>query len=139
MRLAGTPAHHQGLAGTTREIGVTVKNLVQRLTRRIVSDVCYWICEHLEEHTERRTTGTILAAGDAVAVSWMLDWRRALDEDDGKLPSGIASALGAFSPKEWREVMSNASFAEGLMGGIDQPEWAHIRSRIRSQLPTSDA
>jgi hypothetical protein len=116
-----------------------MEKLVQRLARRAVSEVCYWLCEHLEEHTERRTTGTILAAGDAVAVSWMLDWRRALDEDDSKLPSGIASALGAFSAEEWHEVMGNASFAESLMIGIDRPEWAHLRSQIRRQLPTHDA
>jgi hypothetical protein len=106
-----------------------VKNLVQRLTRRAVSEVCYWICEHLEEHTERRTIGTQIAAGDAIAVSWMLDWRRALQEDNDSLPTGIASALGAFSPEEWREVMSNASLAESLMTGIDRPEWAHIRRK----------
>jgi hypothetical protein len=116
-----------------------VKKLVQRLTRRTVSEVCYWLCEHLEEHTERRTTGTILAAGDAVAVSWMLDWKAALDEDQDALPSGIASALSAFSPEDWQEVMSCASFTEGCMVGIDRPEWEHIRSRIRRQLPTSNA
>jgi hypothetical protein len=116
-----------------------VKNLVQRLTRRAVSEVCYWLCEHLEEHTERRTTGTQIAAGDAIAVSWMLDWRRALDEDASKLPSGIAHALGAFSPEEWRDVMSNASDAEALMDGIDRPEWAHLRSHIRRQLPIQHA
>jgi hypothetical protein len=106
-----------------------VKKLVKRLTSRAVSEVCYWLCEHLEEHTERRTTGTILAAGDAVAVSWMLDWRKALAEDDSKLPSGIASALGTFSAEDWAEVMSSASFAEGCMTGIDRPEWTHIRRK----------
>jgi hypothetical protein len=116
-----------------------VKKLVQRLTRRAVSEVCYWLCEHLEEHTERVTTGTILAAGDAVAVSWMLDWRAALAEDQDALPGGIANTLGAFSPEDWAEVMSCASFAESCMGRVDRPEWAHIRSRIRRQLPTCDA
>lgn len=106
-----------------------MKKLVQRLTRRAVSEVCYWICEYLEEHTERRTTGTRIAAGDAIAVSWMLDWKRALDEDESKLPSGIVGALGAFSPEEWREVMSNASSSESLMGGIDRPEWAHLHRK----------
>jgi hypothetical protein len=106
-----------------------VKKLVRRLTRRPISEVCHWLCEHLEEHTERCTTGTMLAAGDAVAVSWMLDWKAALAEDDDALPSGIASALGAFSAEEWREVMSNASFTESLMIGIDEPEWAHIRRK----------
>jgi hypothetical protein len=116
-----------------------MKNLVQRLTRRTVSEACYWLCEHLEEHTERRTTGTIIAAGEAIAVSWMLDWKAALAEDDSKLPSGIASAPGAFSAEDWAEVMNSASLTESLMAGIDRPEWAHIRSRIRSQLPTHDA
>jgi hypothetical protein len=116
-----------------------VKKLVQRLTRRAVSEVCYWLCEHLEEHTERCTTGTILAAGDAVAVSWMLDWRAALSEDEDALPKGIASVLSAFSAEDWQEVMSCASFAEGSMTGIDRPEWGHIRSHIRRQLPTCDA
>jgi hypothetical protein len=106
-----------------------VKNLVQRLTRRAVSEVCYWLCEHLEEHTERRTTGTILAAGDAIAVSWMLDWKLALNEDDDALPTGIAGVLGAFSKEDWQEVMSCASFAEGSMTGIDRPEWAHLRRK----------
>ncbi len=106
-----------------------MKNLVQRLTRRAIGEVCYWICEHLEEHTERRTTGTKLAAGDAVAVSWMLDWRRALEEDNDSLPTGIASALGAFSTEDWPEVMSLASSTESLMTGIDRPEWAHIRRK----------
>jgi hypothetical protein len=106
-----------------------VKKLVPRLTRRAVSEVCYWICEHLEEHTERRTTGTILAAGDAVAVSWMLDWRAALAENDEALPTGIAGVLGAFSKEDWQEVMSCAGSAESLMTGIDRPEWAHIRRK----------
>lgn len=106
-----------------------MKRFVQRLTRRTVSEVCYWICEHLEEHTERRTTGTILAAGDAIAVSWMLDWRCALDEDDGSLPVGIATPLGAFSAEDWHEVMSSARCAESAMTGIDRPEWAHIRRK----------
>lgn len=106
-----------------------MKNLVQRLTRRAVSEICYWLCEHLEEHTERRTTGTILAAGDAIAVSWMLDWRKALDEADSTLPSGIASALGAFSIEDWHEVMSSARCAESAMTGIDRPEWAHLRRK----------
>lgn len=112
-----------------------MKNLVQRLTRRVISEACYWLCEHLEQHTERHTTGTILAAGDAVAVSWMLDWRAALAEDQDTLPNGIASVLAAFSAKDWQEVMSSASFAESCMTGIDRPEWTHIRSRIRRQLP----
>jgi hypothetical protein len=106
-----------------------VKNLVQRLTGRLINDACYWICEHLEEHTERRTTGTIIAAGEAVAVSWMLDWRRALQENNDSLPTGIASALRAFSAEDWHEVMSHASLAESLMTGIDQSEWAHIRRK----------
>jgi hypothetical protein len=93
----------------------------------------------LEQHTDRRTIGTIHAAGDAVAVSWMLDWRRALDEDGDKLPSGIAIALAAFSPEDWHEVMSNASLAESFMDAVDRPEWAHLRSRIRRQLPIQHA
>jgi hypothetical protein len=116
-----------------------MKNLMQRLTRRVVSDVCYWLCEHLEEHTGRRTTGTILAAGDAIAVSWMLDWKVALTEDQDALPAGIANVLGAFSAEDWAQVMSCAGFAEGCMGGVDRAEWAHIRSQIRRQLPTHDA
>ena len=107
-----------------------MKKSMQRLTRRVVSDVCYWTCNRLEQHTDRRTIGTRHAAGDAIAVSWMLDWTRALDEDDSKLPSGIASALGAFSAEEWHEIMSNASSAESLMIGIDQPEWAHLRRNL---------
>jgi hypothetical protein len=106
-----------------------MKTLVHRLTRRPISEVCYWLCEHLEEHTERRTTGTILAAGDAIAVSWMLDWKRALSEDNHTLPTGIANALGAFSAANWQEVMSCASSSESLMTGVDRPEWAHIRRK----------
>jgi hypothetical protein len=106
-----------------------VKNFVQRLTRRAISEVCYWMCEHLEQYTERRTTGTKIAAADAIAVSWVLDWKRALDEHDGDLPPGVASALGAFSPQEWREVMSHADFSESCMGTTQNPEWAHIRRK----------
>jgi hypothetical protein len=104
-----------------------VKNVLQQLARHVLSDVCYWTCNYLEQHTDRRTIGTRQAAGDAVAVSWMLNWRRALDEDHSKLPSGIASALGVFSAEEWHDVMNNASLAESLMIGIDLHEWAHLR------------
>lgn len=106
-----------------------MKKRMQRLAHRAISEACYWLCEHLEDHTERRTTGTILAAGDAIAVSWMLDWKRALDEDDDSLPTGIASVLGAFSKEDWQEVMSCASFAEGSMTGIDRSEWTHLRRK----------
>jgi hypothetical protein len=88
-----------------------VKELVQRLARRAISEASYWICEYLEQYTSRCTTGTRSAAGDAIAVSWLLDWKRALDEDHSELPSGIASTLGAFSADEWHEVMANADFA----------------------------
>jgi hypothetical protein len=106
-----------------------VKNLIQQLTRRAISEVCYRICNQLEQHTDRRTTGTIIVAGEAVAVSWMLDWKRALQEDNDSLPTSIANALGAFSAEEWHEVMSHASFAESLMTGIDRPEWEHLRCK----------
>jgi hypothetical protein len=106
-----------------------LKKLAQWLTRHAVNEVCYKICNYLEQHTSRRTTGTIIAAGDAIAVSWMLDWRRALDEDDDKLPTGIASALGVFSTKDWHEVMSHASLAESLMTEMDRPEWEHLRRK----------
>lgn len=106
-----------------------MKKLVQRLTRRAVSEVCYWLCEHLEQHTGRRTTGTRLAAGDAIAVSWVLDWKRALDDYDSELPTGVRSALGVFSPEEWREVMAHADFGESCMGAIQSPQWAHLRRK----------
>lgn len=106
-----------------------MKQLIQRLERRAVSEVCYWICEHLEQHTWRRTTGTRFAAGNAIAVSWVLNWKRALDEDEGKLPAGMASVLDTFSPEEWREVMSNASSSESFLGAIQRPEWAHLRRK----------
>jgi hypothetical protein len=105
-----------------------MRRLVRTLTRRAVSEVCYRICEKLEEYTPRRTTGTILAAGDAIAVACMLDWKRALDEDMGALPLPLASILGHFSLEEWEEVMSFASSTEGLMGAINRPEWRHLRN-----------
>jgi hypothetical protein len=105
-----------------------VKNLVRRLTRRLVSDVCYWICESLDGHTERTTTCTKLAAGDAVAVARALDWKLALTETE--LPSPIKSTLAAFSPEDWREVMSLASDVEYFMeGNLRRPEWAHLRRK----------
>lgn len=119
----------QLLAGATREIGVTVKNLVQRLTSRIVSEVCYQICEHLDGHTERTTTCTKLVAGEAIAVSWMLDWKRALTEEN-RLPGQIRSSMATFSPEDWREVMSLAGDFEAFMeGNLKRPEWEHLRRK----------
>jgi hypothetical protein len=107
-----------------------VKKLVQRLTGRIVNEVCYQVCNHLEGYTGRHTTGTKLAAGDAIAVSWALAWKRALDEDDSKLPPGIANTLSVFSPEEWREVMSCAELSETwLEGDLKRPEWEHLRRK----------
>ncbi len=106
-----------------------MKNLVQRLTRRAISEVCYWICNHLEQHTDRQTRGTIIAAGDAIAVSWVLDWKRALDEYDSELPAGVGSVLGVFTPEEWREVMSHADLSEFCMASVQRPEWAHLRRK----------
>lgn len=103
-----------------------MKTLAQRLTRRAVGEICYWICEHLDGHAARATTCTKLAAGDAVAVSWKLARKRALGEDE--LPSGIASALCAFSPEDWCEVMSIAADVESFIeSNLKQPEWAHLR------------
>jgi hypothetical protein len=105
-----------------------VKKLVQRLTSRIVSEMCYWICEHLDGYTERTTTCTKLAAGEAIAVSCALDWKRALTENH--LPGQIRSSMATFSPEDWREVMSIASDDEWFMeGDLKRPEWEHLRRK----------
>jgi hypothetical protein len=103
-----------------------MKHLLHQLRRRVVSDLCYWICEHLDGHTDRSTTCTKLAAGDAIAVARALDWKLALAGSE--LPGQVASALGTFSPKDWREVMSLASSVEQFMESeLKHPEWAHLR------------
>jgi hypothetical protein len=107
-----------------------VKNLIQRLTRRAVGEICYRICESLDGYAARPTTCTKLAASDAIAISWMLDWKRALTEDNDSLPSGIASALGAFSTDDWPEVMGLAADVESFMEShLKRPEWEHLRRK----------
>jgi hypothetical protein len=105
-------------------------DLLRRLQRRVVNDVCYWICEYLDGKTQRRTTCTKLAAGEAIAVADALDLERALNEP--ALPTQISAALGAFSPSDWREIMSTADSSEAFMESeLKKPQWAHLRSTRR--------